>query len=75
MLDPLNSTQNTTLARLNTLGSMIVAFGTTADDAWRAAFLNATATAWMRFRWTRWKRLSGIARAPWANPEAVVRTF
>ena len=43
-LTPLNSTQNTTLARLNTLGSMIVAFGTTADDAWRAAFLKAAAS-------------------------------
>ena len=41
LLDPLNSTQTTTLAKLNTLASMITAFGTVADDAWRAEFLKA----------------------------------
>ena len=73
LLDPLNSTQNTTLARLNTLGSMIVAFGTTADDAWRAAFLNATSTNDVPVNTL--EALSGIARAPWANPGELFKLF
>ena len=45
VLDPINSTENTTLARLNTLATMITAYGTVADDKWRADFLKAaTAT-------------------------------
>ena len=75
LLDPLNSTQNTTLARLNTLGSMIAAFGTTADDPWRAAFLNATAMGTDRTPADTLEALSGIARAPWANPEELFDLF
>lgn len=75
VLDSLNSTQNTTLARLNTLGSMIVAFGTTADDAWRAAFLNATATAVDEAPVDTLEALSGIAKAPWVNSEALFGLF
>ena len=45
LLDPLNSTQTTTLANLNTLGSLISAFATVADDAWRARFLKAATPA------------------------------
>ena len=41
LLDPLNSTENTTLAKLNTLGSLIVAFATVADDEWRTSFFKA----------------------------------
>ena len=41
LLDPINSTENTTLVRLNTLGALIAAFGTVADDTWRAEFLKA----------------------------------
>ena len=41
VLDPLNSTQTTTLATLNTLGSLIAAFATTSTDDWLARFLQA----------------------------------
>ena len=41
ILDPLNSTQTTTLANLNTLGSLISAFFTVANDDWRTRFLKA----------------------------------
>src|SRR5262249_40014895 len=37
LLDPINSTQTTTLANLNTLGSLLSAFFTVADDGARAA--------------------------------------
>ena len=39
LLDPLNSTQTATLATLDTLGSLITAYATTADDTWRGSFL------------------------------------
>ncbi len=41
LLDPLNSTQTATLANLNTLGSLISAFATVANDDWRARFLKS----------------------------------
>ena len=41
IVDPLNSTQTTTLANLNTLGSLITAFFTVANDDWRARFFKA----------------------------------
>src|SRR5271167_2311911 len=45
LLDPLNSTQTTTLANLNTLGSLISAFATIASDDWRTRFLKAATQA------------------------------
>jgi hypothetical protein len=41
LLDPINITQNTTLANLNTLGSLLAAFATTANNDWRDRFLKA----------------------------------
>ena len=41
LLDPINSTQTTTLASLNTLGSLIRALVTASNEDWRARFLNA----------------------------------
>ena len=41
LLDPLNSTQNTTLANLDTLGSLITAFAAGSNEDWRARFLKA----------------------------------
>ena len=75
VLDPLNSTQNTTLVRLNTLGSMITAFATEADDAWRADFLKtATPTGGATPKNTL-EAMAGIARAPWANPAKLYALF
>jgi len=41
LLDPLNSSMTTTLAKLDTLGSLISAYATVANDDWRARFLKA----------------------------------
>ena len=41
LLDPLNSSMTTTMAKLDTLGSLISAYATLADDDWRARFLKA----------------------------------
>ena len=40
LVDPLNSTQTTTLASLDTLGSLLTAFAT-GDDGWRTRFFKA----------------------------------
>jgi hypothetical protein len=45
LVDPLNSSMTTTLATLDTLGSLITAFATVANDDWRGRFLKAAATA------------------------------
>ena len=39
LLDPLNSSMTTTLAKLDTLGSLISTYATVANDDWRARFL------------------------------------
>ncbi len=75
LLDPFNSTQNTTLARLNTLGSMIVAFGTTADEDWRTEFLNAASTGMGEIPRNTLEALSSVARAPWTNPAQLFELF
>jgi hypothetical protein len=38
LLDPINSTQTSALASLNTLGSVITTFTTVANEDWRSAF-------------------------------------
>jgi len=39
LLDPLNSSMTTTMANLDTLGSLITAYFTVANDDWRTRFL------------------------------------
>ena len=41
LLNPLNSTQNTTLVKLNTLAALLTAFGTQESDQWRHDFRRA----------------------------------
>ena len=41
LLDPLNSSMTTTMAELDTLGSLVDAYATVADDDWRARFFKA----------------------------------
>ncbi|MCB1729839.1 MAG: hypothetical protein KDI21_05095 [Halieaceae bacterium] len=68
LLDPINSTQHTTLARLNTLAAMITAFGTVADEQWRADFLKAAAATGAPAPKTTLEAMASIARTPWASP-------
>ena len=41
LLDPINSTQTTTLATFDTLGSLITAYATWSSEDWRGRFLKA----------------------------------
>ena len=62
ILDPLNSTQTTTLANLNTLGSLITAFFTVANDDWRARFLKAATPTGGATPKNTLEAMAGIAR-------------
>src|SRR5271157_4768772 len=75
ILDPLNSTQTTTLANLDTLGSFITAFATVANDDWRARFLKASTPTGGATPKNTLEAMAGIARTPWANPKDLYALF
>src|SRR5260221_9758907 len=75
LLDPLNSTQTTTLANLDTLGSLISAFATAANDDWRARFLKAATPPGGATPKNTLEAMAGIARAPWAAPKELYALF
>ena len=74
LLDPINSTQTTTLATLNTLASLVSAYATTHDDGWRTRFLDATTLNGSKPASTL-EALGNIARAPWVNAKAIYALF
>ena len=75
LLDPINSTQTTTLANLNTLGSLITAFVTVANDDWRARFLKAATPTGGATPKNTLEAMAGIAREPWADPKTLYALF
>ena len=75
VLDPINITENTTLASLNTLGSLIAAFITTSDNNWRDRFLKASTPIGGATPKSTLEAMAGIARSPWANPSALYALF
>jgi hypothetical protein len=75
ILDPLNSTQTTTLANLDTLGSLIAAFATVANEDWRLRFLKATTATGGVTPKNTLEAMAGIAREPWAAPKDLYTLF
>jgi hypothetical protein len=75
LLDPLNSSQTTTLAKLNTLGDLITAFATSASEAWRADFLKAATAAGAAAPTDTLQALANVARHPWVNTTALFGLF
>lgn len=75
LLDPLNSTQTTTLATVDTLGSLITAFATVGNDAWRARFLKAATPTGGVAPTNTLEAMAGIAREPWADPKNLFALF
>jgi hypothetical protein len=75
LLDPLNSTQTTTLANLNTLGSLVTAFASVANDDWRARFLKAATLPGGTPPKNAMDAMAGIARQPWADPKTLYALF
>jgi len=75
LLDPINSSMTTTMASLDTLGSLISAYFTVADDGWRARFLKAATPPAGVTPKTTLEAMAGIARAPWAAPKELYALF
>jgi hypothetical protein len=75
IVDPFNSTQTTALANLNTLGSLLSAFATVADDAWRARFLKAATPPGGNAPKNTLEAMADIARRPWANAKELYTLF
>src|SRR5271165_1311932 len=75
LLDPLNSSMTTTIASLDTLGSLITASFMVANDDWRARFYRAaTPTGGATLKNTL-EAMAGIAREPWADPKDLYALF
>jgi hypothetical protein len=75
LLDPINIAQNTTLAKLNTVGSLIAAFATVGNDDWRNRFLKAATPIGGAMPKSTLEAMAGIARTPWADPKALYGLF
>jgi hypothetical protein len=75
LLDPLNSSMTTTMANLDTLGSLIGAYATVANDDWRARFLKAATPPSGVTPKNTLEAMAGIARAPWTAPKELYGLF
>ena len=75
IVDSGNSTWSTTLANFDTLGSLITAFATVANDDWRARFFKAATPTAGATPTNTLQAMAGIARTPWANPQALYELF
>ncbi|MGA8037879.1 MAG: hypothetical protein WA823_11190 [Candidatus Acidiferrales bacterium] len=75
LLDPLNSSMTTTLASLDTLGSLITASVTVANDDWRSRFYKASTPTGGETPKNTFEAMAGIAREPWANPKDLYALF
>ena len=75
LLDPLNSMRTTTLASLDTLGSLISAYVTVANDDWRARFFKAATPPGGVTPKNTLEAMAGIAREPWAQAKELYGLF
>jgi hypothetical protein len=75
LLDPLNSSMTTTMANLDTLGSLITASFTVANDDWRARFYKAATPTDGATPKNTLEAMAGIAREPWADPKGLYALF
>jgi hypothetical protein len=75
LIDPLNSYMTTTMATLDTLGSLISAYATVANDDWKARFLRAATPFNGATPKNTLEAMAGIAREPWAAPKELYGLF
>ena len=75
LLDPLNSSMTTTMANLDTLGSLISYFATGANDDWKARFFTAATPTGGATPTDTLTAMAGIAREPWAAPKELYGLF
>jgi hypothetical protein len=75
LMDPINSYMTTTMATLDTLGSLLTASFTVANDDWRARFYKASTPTSGAIPKNTLEAIAGIAREPWANPKELYAIF
>jgi len=75
LMDPINSYMTTTMATLDTLGSLLTASFTVANDDWRARFYKAATPTGGATPKNTLEAMSGIAREPWADPKDLYALF
>jgi hypothetical protein len=75
IVDPINSSHTTALATLNTLGSLITASFTVANDDWRARLFKAATLPGGETPKNTLQAMAGIARKPWAEAKALYALF
>jgi hypothetical protein len=75
LLDPLNSSMTTTMANLDTLGSLISAYFTVANDDWRARFLKVATPPNGVTPQNTLEAMASIARVPWGAPKELYALF
>jgi hypothetical protein len=75
LIDPINSSMTTTLANLDTLGSLISAYATVANDNWRSRFLKAATPPSGVTPKNTLEAMASIARTPWAAPKELYALF
>jgi hypothetical protein len=75
LVDPLNSYMTATLATLDTLGALVTASFTVADDNWRASFYKASTPTGGATPTNTLEAVAGIAREPWAAPKDLYALF
>jgi hypothetical protein len=75
LIDPLNSSMTTTMANLDTLGSLITATFTVANDDWRARFFKASMPIGGTPPKNTLEAMANIARTPWAAPKELYALF
>jgi streptogramin lyase len=75
LVDPFNITQNETLARLNTLASLITAYGTVDDAVWKSDFLNYSTPLGGQQPENTAEAMIGIAQSPWLYPADLFGLF
>lgn len=77
LMDPFNVTQNETLARLNTLASLVTAYGTVMshDSSWKSDFLDGASPLSGDRPEDTAEAMIGIAQSPWLYPSKLYQLF
>ena len=75
LLDPLNSSMTVTMANLDTLGSLVTASFTVANDDWRVRFFKAATPTGGATPKNTFEAMAGIAREPWTAPKDLYALF
>ncbi len=75
LVDPINSTQSESLARLNTLGALISTFATSSNEDWRSRFLKAAAQPGNIAPINTFEAMASIARSSWSDSKTLYALF